>query len=167
MKKIITLILILISVTGYSQVHRYVKVQYDSSKIVTPYALSTALAPKLNISDTAAMLIPYANRLQSVQAGTNITINNANPLNPIINSINTDSLTQIVTYAQLLTAISVKTLINGRSYILSDFRTVYKVYGGLDTASGSVEPLILTATSDSTISITAFSPKYPNDIINY
>jgi hypothetical protein len=167
MKKIITLILILISVTGYSQVHRYVKVQYDSSKIVTPYALSTALAPKLNISDTAAMLIPYANRLQSVQAGTNITINNANPLNPIINSINTDSLTQIVTYAQLLTAISVKTLINGRSYILSDFRTVYKVYGGLDTASGSVEPLILTATSDSTISINAFSPKYPNDIIHY
>lgn len=60
MKKILTLFLILISATGYSQVHRYVKVQYDSSKVVTPYALSTALALKLNISDTASMLSNYA-----------------------------------------------------------------------------------------------------------
>lgn len=45
MKKILTIILVIISTQqGYSQVHRYIKVTYDSIRVVSPQALTDSLA---------------------------------------------------------------------------------------------------------------------------
>ena len=77
-----------------------------------------------------------------------------------------DTLTNI-TYSNLLSYISAKQLIPNRKYKLTDFATTYKIYGTSVDTFGTNEPLILTASSDSTIYPQVYSPKYPNDIIYY
>ena len=77
-----------------------------------------------------------------------------------------------ITYDQLLSAISGKTLSKGDYYKLTDYKTVHYYVDGttrIDTAinAGNVEPLVLFATSDSSIDKNVYSFTFPNDIIYY
>jgi len=81
-----------------------------------------------------------------------------------------------ITYAQLVTAIGAGTLIPGQQYLLTNYQTVYDqpdydnsgaIKYPIVTKTGTVEPLILTATSTTTISATALSTVWPGDRIQY
>ena len=77
-----------------------------------------------------------------------------------------------ITYADLLTAISGATLSEGGWYRLTNFQTVHYYTDGtttIDTAinTGAVEPLILLATSDTTVDSRVYSQAYPNDVLHY
>ena len=82
------------------------------------------------------------------------------------------------TYSELVDNITGGTLTIGAYYIITDFRTCYDVpeyyvngdtkgLGVIDYMEGSVEPIIVLATSADTISSTAYQPSYPNDRIQY
>jgi hypothetical protein len=79
-------------------------------------------------------------------------------------------------YADLLFGATSGTLIPGSFYKITDFRTCYDQpdfnYSGIGITGGiykqaSIEPIIVFATSESTISIDAYQPDYPNDSIKY
>jgi hypothetical protein len=77
-----------------------------------------------------------------------------------------------VIYTALVTAIGAKTLTAGGWYRITDFQTVHYFTDGsttIDTAinTGTLEPLILLATSDSTIDSQVYSPLFPQDEIKY
>ena len=113
----------------------------------------------------------------SITAAGGIT---CNP-NPITGAgtigVNPDSMavwrsrSESVTYVQLESKIKHKQLIRGQHYYLSDFATTNFFLNGLVTLTAyntaTTEPLVLTATSDSSFDKVAFSPKYPNDVIYY
>ena len=80
------------------------------------------------------------------------------------------------TYSGLVNNITAQTLTTGAFYIITDFRTCYDQpdfdYNGNPITTGvtkqaAVEPIIVFATSDNTISSTAYQPAYPNDRIQY
>lgn len=84
----------------------------------------------------------------------------------------------VVTYSGLVSTITASTLSAGTYYLISDFKTCYdtpeyyingntKGSGEIDYKQGSVEPIIVLATSVNTISSTAYQPAYPNDRIQY
>jgi hypothetical protein len=83
-----------------------------------------------------------------------------------------------VTYSELYNSITGETLTPGTFYLITDFRTCYDQpdfdYNGSPITTGttiykqsSVEPLLVFATSVSTISTDAYQPLYPNDKIQY
>lgn len=72
-----------------------------------------------------------------------------------------------VTYSELNTLVSSNGLTAGAKYRITDFATVYKIYSTATDTTGATEPLIITATSDSTISPIAYSPTNPLDVIYY
>jgi len=83
-----------------------------------------------------------------------------------------------VTYSELVDGITGATLTPGTFYTITDYRTCYDVpeyyvnrntkgVGVIDYMEGSIEPIIVLATSANTISSTAFQPSYPNDRIQY
>ena len=83
-----------------------------------------------------------------------------------------------VTYSELVDKITGDTLTKGVYYLISDFKTCYdtpeyyingstKGSSEIDYKQGSVEPIIVLATSVNTISSTAYQPAYPNDRIQY
>jgi hypothetical protein len=83
-----------------------------------------------------------------------------------------------VTYSELYNSITGETLTPGTFYLITDFRTCYDqpdfYYDGSPITTGttiykqsSVEPLLVFATSVSTISTDAYQPLYPNDKIQY
>lgn len=81
-----------------------------------------------------------------------------------------------LTYTGLVTTISTSGLSAGSFYIINDFKTCYDqpdfdvnnnpITTG-NTKQGVVEPIIVFATSTSTISMDAYQPLYPNDKIKY
>jgi hypothetical protein len=80
------------------------------------------------------------------------------------------------TYQELGDAIATNTLSAGTYYNITDFQTVYDqpdffIDGNqkntVVTFSGSVEPIIVLATSENSISIDAYQPLYPFDKITY
>jgi hypothetical protein len=80
------------------------------------------------------------------------------------------------TYSELVDNITGETLTTGVYYIITDFRTCYdqpdfnsnggEILGD-NYKQSEVEPIIVFATSDNTISTTAYQPTYPNDKIQY
>jgi len=77
-----------------------------------------------------------------------------------------------VTYQAFYSLITTNTLVEATYYRITDFATVHYFTDGtttIDTAinTGTVEPLILLATSDSTIDGRAYSPLFPNDVLEY
>jgi hypothetical protein len=83
-----------------------------------------------------------------------------------------------ITYSEIIYAIDEGVLIPGSYYRITDFRTCYdvpeyylngnsKTFGAIDYVQGSLEPIIVLATSTNKISSTAYQPSYPNDRIQY
>ena len=83
-----------------------------------------------------------------------------------------------VTYSELVNKITGDTLTKGVYYLISDFKTCYDVpeyyingnakgSSEINYRQGNIEPIIVLATSTSTISSTAYQPSYPNDRIQY
>jgi hypothetical protein len=80
------------------------------------------------------------------------------------------------TYQELLDAKNSNQLSGGTFYLITDFRTCYDQpdfdYNGDAITTGAtkqaaVEPIVVFATSESTISTNAYQPSYPNDRIQY
>ena len=81
-----------------------------------------------------------------------------------------------VTYSELYNSITGETLTPGSYYLITDFRTCYD-QPDFDSNRNSitignykqsdVEPIMVLATSTSTISTDAYQPMYPNDKIKY
>ena len=88
----------------------------------------------------------------------------------------TSNSTVEVTYSELVDNITGETLNTGSFYIITDFRTCYDqpdfdynndaITTGA-TKQAAVEPIVVFATSESTISTNAYQPAYPNDRIQY
>ena len=81
-----------------------------------------------------------------------------------------------ITYSGLTSLISANQLSTGSYYLITDFRTCYDQpdfnYNGEAIITGAtkqaaVEPIMVFATSGSTISTNAYQPAYPNDRIQY
>lgn len=81
-----------------------------------------------------------------------------------------------VTYSELVALIGSSELIQGNSYLITDFQTIYDQpdfdsFGNaqlpVPTLSGAIEPLIVEAVSTNEISNQAFSTVYENDLILY
>jgi hypothetical protein len=81
-------------------------------------------------------------------------------------------------YSGLTSLILTSGLTAGSFYLITDFQTCYDVpeyyvdgdpkgSNVIDYSQGNVEPIIVLATSVSTISSTAYQPLYPNDRIQY
>ena len=77
------------------------------------------------------------------------------------------TFTESVTYAQLASKISAKTLFAGKNYIITDYQTIHLIPTTTDTNKGAVEPLLVMAISDSTLSSIAYSTLHKEDIIYY
>ena len=76
-----------------------------------------------------------------------------------------------VTYSELVALINASGLIEGLSYLLTDFRTIHYMFDG-DTRTDEIntcpiEPLLLTADSPNTFKPEVYSTLYPQDIISY
>ena len=77
-----------------------------------------------------------------------------------------------ITYADLTSAITAKTLIPGARYLITDFRTTHYFSDGNTTLldainTATTEPLIVTATKIDDLNKLAISTVYPQDIIYY
>jgi len=72
-----------------------------------------------------------------------------------------------ITYAQLMSKISSNGLKTGTWYLISDFKTVEEIPNTGDVHEGTPEPLLVMGTSDHTISPTAYSQSYPQDVMTY
>ena len=77
-----------------------------------------------------------------------------------------------ITYADLTSAITAKTLIPGARYLITDFRTIHYFSDGNTTLRDAIntattEPLIVTATKIDDLNKLAISTVYPQDIIYY
>ncbi len=82
-----------------------------------------------------------------------------------------------VTHSELLDLVNSSSLIASRYYKITDFRTCYDqpdfdVYGNGVTSSNTyhqsdIDPIIVFATSDSTLDSSAYQPSYSNDKIKY
>jgi len=73
------------------------------------------------------------------------------------------------TYSQLSSSLSNGLLIPGQKYKITDYQTTYNMPEVTPTllASGSIEPLIVTAMTSSSLESIAFSEQYPQDLIYY
>ena len=81
-----------------------------------------------------------------------------------------------VTYEELVAKIGASELLCGSFYRITDFATVHYLTDGSSVAlndgnpvinTGTAEPLIVMATSANTLSVEAYSPSYPQDLIHY
>ena len=77
-----------------------------------------------------------------------------------------------ITYADLASAITAKTLIPGARYLITDFKTTHYFSDGNTTLldainTAATEPLIVTATKTDDLNKLAISTIYPQDIIYY
>lgn len=72
-----------------------------------------------------------------------------------------------ITYAALAALKAANNFTAGAQYRITDFRTEYTYGNGPGTCTGTVEPLIVTATSVNTLAPIAYSEDFPNDVIYY
>lgn len=85
---------------------------------------------------------------------------------------------ELVTHAELVTLVDTEALEEGANYLITDFQTIYvqpdfnangsqKAYTIDSVKTGTIEPLLVKATSNSTISHEAKSILFPDDTIEY
>jgi hypothetical protein len=72
-----------------------------------------------------------------------------------------------VTHAELTTRVSNSTLIQGQTYRITDFKTIYKQPVSNAILEGVEEPIVVTALSANKLEPVAFSPSNPYDVIYY
>ena len=81
-----------------------------------------------------------------------------------------------ISYSSFTTLITNSGLTQGSFYLINDFRTCYDQpdfdvnNGSITTGNykqGPIEPIMVLATSNDTISTTVYQPSYPNDRIQY
>lgn len=114
---------------------------------------------------------------KSIKAGNNIVITDANDT-LTINAIGGGSGGGVIdiTHADLVTAKNASTLVPGTYYRITDFRTMYD-QPDYDSAGapktsvaakqGPVEPIIVLALKNNTLSTKAYQEAYPKDSIEY
>jgi hypothetical protein len=79
----------------------------------------------------------------------------------------TSALTE-VTYDELVTLVGASSLVPGRTYLLTDYETVYtQPESGETISSGVIEPLYLTAVDVNKLNNVCKSELYPEDIVYY
>ena len=73
------------------------------------------------------------------------------------------------TYSELTTLIDSSSLVPGQYYRITDYATAHNIIGTNQSEInvGTVEPLVVLATSTSTVHHQAYSTLYPQDIIHY
>ena len=72
-----------------------------------------------------------------------------------------------VTYTELDNLIDGSLLESGQNYLITDYQTVHIIPNTEDINTAPIEPLIVTAISESEIAPIAYSQLYPQDIIYY
>lgn len=82
-------------------------------------------------------------------------------------AINEVSIFAKKTYAELKTLIDNNGLVEGKKYLLTDYRTKYQQPTTLVIKEMAVEQLVLTANSTNSFEPIVSSPTYPQDIITY
>jgi len=93
------------------------------------------------------------------------------------NLLYVNNLTE-VTHAELVNLIDTNDLVPGQHYLITDFQTCYDrpdydqnkgaiVVSNASYFQGTVEPIVVLATSTNTLAIDAYQPAYPNDKIKY
>jgi len=132
------------------------------------------MGSKLKLIDTSGRRLPKKPRISQTDL-----ISDGNTLN-----LQTDTSTKEVgkdlyvemTYSELISSISGSTLVPGQKILLTDYQTVHYIqYSGPSSGGtgneevnvGAIEPLLLTVTSNNTISQFADSLTYPQDTILY
>lgn len=162
----------------------FVKIKTDEGVIVTsasPYLTGgTYNNYTITFTDNFGSQVPISGLTGIYLTGGTFSNNSI-----ILNDSNNDSITITglssnaaieIAYSGLVNTITTSGLTPGAYYLITDFKTCYDQpdfnYDGNSITSGNykeaeVEPILVLATSDSTISEKAYQPKYPNDSIKY
>lgn len=141
--------------------------------MLNPYNLTLRI-PK----DSALTLQELDNnfrRFEFITSGISETIVSGGTGGGTTNNYFYSGATDIV-YSDLIPLINLSGLTAGQFYRITDYQTIYDQPDYLSngdpkstvlTLSGSVSPIIVLATSISTISVDAYQPEYPFDTIRY
>lgn len=85
----------------------------------------------------------------------------------IDNKINNIFLPYSVLYSDIVTLKSTSSLVVGRSYLITDYRTIHVIPNTSDLNTGSIEQIIVTATAINKLDCIALSTAYPQDLLYY
>lgn len=129
----------------------------------------------VTIADIVAVTVNDGNTIDFTASGTNNqTITAEVVIDPAVDNITVATVDGVytklideVTYAELAALISGSDLIQGRQYLITDYRTTHTVPGTADLNTGSLEPIIVTAVDTNSLASLALSTVYPNDILYY
>ena len=171
-------------------------IKVDSLFLIPSFNDTTA-ANSSTMKNVAGAMIRTGNDFWMRNATTNAWLQNVNigsGASPIVNFVNnvfkkvgTDSVFYVVapadtffsfrdsyidtvisvTYNELVSLKSSMQLKNNSHYLINNYRTEFRIFGTAVDTFGSLEPLIVKAIGDSSISTTAFSLLHPKDIIEY
>jgi hypothetical protein len=161
-------------IRGLKEIIRRFRVTNGLNKLVSTDNSITFTSNGCHITDLSAT---GGGGIQSIQEGDNITVDNTDPLNPIVSASGGGTIDTIsITYADFYNAITNSQLIGGMTYVITDFQTIYDQMdfnaGGslkptLVTKTGATEQIWVYALSNNQIASKAYSATYPNDQIQY
>jgi hypothetical protein len=162
----------------------FVKIKTDQGVIVTsasPYLTGgTYNDYTITFTDNFGSQVPISGLTGIYLTGgtfsnNSIILNDSNNDSITITGLSSNSVIE-VTYSELVDKITTSALTTGGYYLITDFRTCYDQpdfnFLGTPITSGNykesdIKPIMVFATSVSTISIDAYQPTYPNDKIKY
>jgi len=162
----------------------YVKIKTDQDIIVasaSPYLTGgTYNDYTITFTDSLGNQVPISGLTGIYLTGgtysnNSIILNDSNNNSITITGLTSSSVIEVA-YTGLVESITTSALTTGAYYLITDFKTCYDQpdfnYDGSSITSGNykeaeVEPILVLATSNSTISEKAYQPKYPNDSIKY
>jgi hypothetical protein len=161
-------------IRGLKEIIRRFRVTNGLNKLVSTDNSITFTSNGCHITDLSAT---GGGGIQSIQEGDNITVDNTDPLNPIVSASGGGTIDTIsITYADFYNAITNSQLIGGMTYVITDFQTIYDQMdfnaGGslkptLVTKTGATEQIWVLALAPNQIASQAYSATYPNDQIQY
>lgn len=162
----------------------FVKIKTDQGVIVTsasPYLTGgTYNDYTITFTDNFGSQVPISGLTGIYLTGgtfsnNSIILNDSNNNSITITGLSSNSVIE-VTYSELVDKITTSALTTGGYYLITDFRTCYDQpdfnFVGNPITTGNykesdIQPIMVFATSVSTISIDAYQPTYPNDKIQY
>jgi len=129
----------------------------------------------VTIADQPLVTVNDSNTIDFTASGTsNQTITADVIIDPAVDNITVATVGGVytklideVTYAELAALISGSDLIQGRQYLITDYRTVHTIPNTVDTNTGTLEPLIVTALSTTDLEPVAYSTTHKDDIVYY